>query len=417
MAAGAAVAITGFMSLPANAATLAGSSAQVVQVKLGGDNFLVTPRTSSLDSKAGVSYSGVENPVPEVAPGLLTHGLLTQTADSYTNHNGGHGSQAFAEIADVRLNLATIDGSQAVNVPPINDVLNNVLAFLDLSDLTGPELENLLGTTLIDLGLGLDQVVDQVEALVNGLGGEVTPLLTDTLNELDTNVILEVGAVRAEADASHDGTKVVASGDAVVDGARIIARIGGRDITLVTLPSVSDPNTVVTYNLSSVVDTLRTEVLDDVVNDLDVILQGELTGPYRNLITAVRDNIIAQLDQALQPLFDALNDTVVTVTINKQEVLDDGVEVIGLQAEVLPGASNFGINNLAEVNLARVSATAVAGEVEDPQDPPVTPENPDGDPDPDPDGPDTPDDDRPDTPSDRPTPRDPDLPVTVESGV
>lgn len=407
LSAGAALLLTGLTQLPASATPLANSSAQALQLTLADQAVFSAPRTSKLDSEKGVAYEGSENPLPNMTPGLLRLGTLVQTADSFKVGDTGHGSDAHSQVTDLGLDVANIDGATMLAIPPAEELVQNAVDSLQLDNLSAAQLEEILGLpagTLTALPVAqLDPYIRQVQDAVNGAAGQLTPALNDLMVQLDTNVELELGMAQANAETFRSITdKVETTGGASLTNARVVATIAGEELTILTLPSNSKPNTQFTQNLQGVTTAIRTEVLDDFAANLDEILQGQLAGPYAQLAAQLEDQVIAQVDEGLAPLFSALNESVIRGTLNKQVKDASGMEVSALELEILPGASNFGITSLADMEVARAAvASAQAQE-------PSVPENPET-----PDEPNTP---VVDPPRDIPTTRGPDLPELVKSG-
>lgn len=406
LAAGSAVLFTGMFQYSANAVPIAESGAQALEIKIGGQNVLTAPRVSTLDSEDGAAFEGSETPLANLAPGLLDLGVLSQVVDAYVN-NEGHGTDATAEVASLDLNLAEIDGANALDLPSVQTMVDNAVGTIDLSGLGAAELEDLLGLpngtlTLLPVGQ-LDPFVQQVEDALNGVAGSVAPAVQELLAALDANVELRLGALRSNAEAFRTkGTdELTRSGNAVVDNARVVLTLAGEETTILTLPSASEPNTVFTEDLGSIVELLRTEALDDFAADLDQILGNQLTPVYDPLLEQIEANLIEQIDAAAEPLFEALNESLITGTVNKQVISEDGIDVIALELQVLPAAASLGFGPAVEAKLAHSRAAAVPFTSDEPESPNEEDEEDPRDP---------------STPSE-PTPtREPSLPSFVDSG-
>ena len=191
---------------------------------------------------------------------------------------------------------------------------------------------------------------------------------------------LEATGLESEAIAEWDEERgLVTSVSSNFDEAQILATVAGQEVVVASLPRTTEPNTPVTYNLTAVADALRTEALDDIGDSIDdsLNLDTQFAGLFNGLTAEVRDQVIVQLEEATQPLFDSLNDTLITGTLNVQNNLNDGVEAAALELTVLPGAGDCGVNAI-NVSLARSSAVAIPNVEDTPAPPvqPVTPDNP-----------------------------------------
>jgi hypothetical protein len=372
-----ATAVTALAVAPAFAAAATSqSSAQSIDLKLGGSSLIAQKQTATND---GTTETRNDNDsVPNLVGALpdntaLKAGVLPQTARAKndgtsfacaglaSDGNGGPG------VVTVGTESCDLTGSGAIPLNLGSLALGDAL----LTDNTaiGDALNNLpgIGDLLTQLGVTLNQLVTQISTAING---------TDLG---DIGVIGSLGVVSATCQANPEA----ATGDArLADSAIRLALPGvSPDLTLVNLPVHPNENQKVVSDLSGT----TTMVTNAVKTYLNTIIQGQLADAgLDDVIDTVQTQILNQLFAGLKPLTDALSQYVAEITLRETTHGDSGrsIDVTALHAVVLPAVQEQLGSALVDGRIGRVTCGPNTRATATPNTPsnnnnPHSPKNPD----------------------------------------
>lgn len=344
--AGAAVGIASLAVLAAGpaiaASTYSQATAQSVILTIGGSPAISQKVTAT--NNGSTETANNTSTIPNLA-GVLPQNTLTGVgvapAEAHANANGT--SFACAGIAGTGSGIAEV-GKKACNITTGKPVT------IGLGNLN-------LGATGIDPTTALGALNPVIQAIIAPVQANLISAISNALK--GTPLDVQLGGTLSAIAATCSATPTAATGTANLAASGISATIGGQTLHLLTLPSQPAPNTPIVTNLAGVSQI----IVNDVKAELNGLASGPLaplsgvTLPVGTTLQTIQDQVIAQVVAQLKPLTDALNQYVLSGTLNKQVVSSGGraIQVTALDLQVLPAAKQFTGSSLVSGQIGQVS--------------------------------------------------------------
>lgn len=335
---------------PAIAATepVSQASAQSLKVSIAGTPAVSQLTTATNDGTAETANNPSTLPnLANILPATNLTGLGVAPQEAHAKADGT--SYACAGVAGTGSGILEVGtkGCDIKDGEPVTIGLGN----LDLGQIgIDPD------TTLGGLGVVVTPIVKLVQdSLISALSGAIN----------GTPLDIKLGGTLSAISASCVADPTSASGTARLAGSALTAEIAGQTLNLVTLPADPKPNQEITTDLSGVTQV----VIDDVKAELTNLLSGPLSplAPVADqlggLLQTVQDQLIANVVAQLKPLTDALDSYVLSGTLNKQVVGDNGrsIDVTALTLDVLPAVKQFTGSALLNGTIGHVNCGPNAG--------------------------------------------------------
>jgi len=235
-----------------------------------------------------------------------------------------------------------------------------------------------LGSTGIDPTTALGALDPVIKAIIAPVQANLITAISNALK--NTPLDIKLGGTLSAIAAQCSANPSAATGTANLVGSGLSATIGGQTLNLVTLPSQPKPNQAITTDLSGVSQIL----VNDVKAELNGLASGPLSGlnvatlPIGTTLQTLQDSVISVLVAQLKPLTDALNQYVLSGTLNKQVSSAGGrqIQVTALELNVLPAAAQFTGSALVSGDIGQVTCgpnTLASKVTPPPTTPPTTP--------------------------------------------
>ncbi|WP_310964362.1 hypothetical protein [Nocardioides terrisoli] len=344
---------------PAAAATpVSQATAQSLQVDLAGQH-LVSQITTAIND--GTGQKTVDNStVPTLATALqgnnaLGVGVAPQLAGATIADNGDGLSYACAGIAGTGGGIVKVGNSSCkINGQPLT--LNLGSLNLDVKDVLGPgAISGPLGDALkpitLPVGTTVDQIVKQVTSALEG-----TPLgdisLGGSLSAIE-------GICTANPTSATGTANIVDTSGGSANTPISLTLPGAGKVTLLDLPANPPVNYSVVPNPTALVDLLLGPN-----GTVDTELQNALNGALKplgaalqKLLAPVLQQVLPQIVTALKPALDAINENLLSLTLNEQSKGDGGrsIAVTAFDLQVLPAAKKFTGASLVGAKIGHVT--------------------------------------------------------------
>ncbi|MGN6162517.1 MAG: hypothetical protein ACTHOG_12550 [Marmoricola sp.] len=344
--AGAALGVVSVAVLAAGPAIAAGtftqSTAQSLILTIGGTPAITQKVTATNDGTKETANNS--STIPNLA-GVLPQNTLTGVgvapAEAHALSNGN--SYACAGIAGTGSGIAEV-GEKSCNITSGTPVT------IGLGNLN-------LGSVGIDPATALGGLDPVISAIIQPVQANLISAISSAL--AGTPLDVQLGGTLSAIASSCQATPTAASGTSNLAASAISATLGGQTVNLITLPAQPAPNTPIVTNLAGITQIL----VDDVKAELNGLASGPLaplssvTLPVGTTLQTIQDQIIAQVVAQLKPLTDQLNANVLSGTLNKQVVGDNGrsITVTALDLQVLPAAQQFTGSSLVSGQVGQTS--------------------------------------------------------------
>lgn len=341
------------------ATTVSQSSAQSLQLSIGGNDAISQKITASNDGTDETRNNASTIPLlADLIKGnnVLQAGVAPQ--DAHANPDGtsyacaGIAGATSGGVVTVGDNECTIDGAKlTLDLGHIN---------LDLTHLLGKE-----GAISGALEQGLGQVVDQITPQLDAAVKQISDGLAGT----------PLGQIKLTGALSAIAATCTANPDAADGDAQILDTAGRHTMPIsVTIPSGQNGETqtlsLVTLDVNVApkpggtdllvnLDEVTQAVIDAVVEELHTALNGQIAqlgDAAKQVLQPVQDQLIEALVTNLKPALQQLSDNILKVTINDRTFGDSGrsVDVKALNVQVLPAAKQFAGSALIEGTIGHV---------------------------------------------------------------
>lgn len=348
------------------ATTVSQAGAQSLVLSIAGNSIVSQEVTATNDGDAQTKNDASTVPtLASLIPGNNAIGVGVAPQDAGANADGT--SFACAGLAGTGGGIAKV-GNSSCDIDGAPLTLNLATLDLDLTNLlgagalTGP-LGDALSGVLLPVGTVLDDIVSQLTTALAG-----TPLgdlsIGGSLSAIQSTCVANPTAATGDSGLARPGSDTVPIG---------ITLPGGTVVNLVNLPVNPPVNFKPVTNPLDLVDLL-VGPNGAIKDELDTALGGALAGlgPVLDaLLTPLKAALLAPVLDALAPVFDALEENILDITMNKQVVSEGGrkIEITALELDVLPAAAAFVGASLVKGEIGKVTCGPNTAKVVPPTEP------------------------------------------------
>lgn len=339
------------------ATTVSHASAQSVVLSIAGNSAVSQELTATNDGTTATTSD--RSTVPVLA--TLVEGnnaIAAGVAPQKAGANADGTSYACAGLAGPQGGIAQVgDASCSLD----GDALTLGLGTLDL------DLKNLLGAgaltgalkgplsaLTLPVGTALDDVITE---LTGALGA--TPLgsvgITGSLSAVEATCVADPDRATGDANILNAGGQGAAIAVTIPD-----PRGGTISLPLATLPLNPDVDEKVVLHPEGLTDKLLSEngaIHQELTNLLGGAIAGVGDAVVKALLVPLQGQVVVALTNALRPALAAIEDNLLSITLNHQVSSEGGrkIEVTAMDVQVLPAARQLMGSSLVSGQIGKVS--------------------------------------------------------------